>query len=312
MSLRKAIQNTVELSLKDKLALKDDEIAIATDIMQSRILHALFSGLSRDLVILKGGLAMKALTGSERSTKDIDMAAEPNVNMSTLNKHMHAAINNALRCGLIEETTVREQDLGNGGISPKWHINGKLAGSDTAIHIRIEVSKRDLLPEDAISRFEIAASDRDGVGKYTIRTYSPMAMAASKIAALLDQNRNKPRDLYDLNLLMELDVAPPVAMLAALGKDKLQLMLGNLWHKVASFTYQDFKAEVAPSLPQHIATTISEIGWCEMQLKVAEHIERWLQEAIEVADHPIPRSELRTRFDALVARSAATSDKPKP
>lgn len=310
MSLRKRIQQVAEQVLN----VNSDEIPLATDIMQSRILHALFSGISRDLVILKGGLAMKALVGSERSTKDIDMACEPGVNMSTLNKHMHAAINNALRCGILEDVYIREQDLGNGGMSPKWHINGRLTGSDAAVHIKIEVSKRDLLPEDAISRFEMKPCDKSGTSAYTIRTYSGMAMAASKVTALLDHNRNKPRDLYDLQLLIEMTVEPPVALLAALGKEKLEVMIGNLWQKVASFSYNDFKTEIAPSLPQSIAEAVTETGWCNMQLNVAEHIETWLMAAKELAEHPIPRSELRTQFDNLKAKTEAyfKNEPPRP
>lgn len=281
---------------------KNMDVSMATDVMQSRIIHSLFSGMTRDLLLVKGGIGMRVLTGSQRDTTDIDLAAEPESNMSTIRSHMSAAINSALACGLIENAEVREQDTRNGGLNPKWHISGRLAGSQSKIHLKIEVSRRDLLPEEGISRFEYSPSSPSAVGRFTVRTYSPMAMAASKVAALLDRRRHKARDIYDLMILIETKVEPPVAMLAAMGEEKLQEMMESLFDKVFGMGYQSFEQDIAPYLPIEIAKRIDKESWEDMQLTVVDHVQDWLRRAKGIAGEPVPRSDLRNHFDEICAR----------
>lgn len=289
--LRKAVEDIVEN--------KNIDVAVATEILQARILHALFSSLTRDLVIVKGGIAMQMLTGSNRATNDIDLAAEPMVVTSTLVNHMRQAIRQALKCGLLEDANFREQDISGGGLSPKFHINGKLAGTQSNVHIKIEISKRDLLPEEAISRFEYTPPSSTGLPPYLVRTYSPMAVAASKTAAMLDSKRYSPRDLYDLYVLMEMKVEAPVAMLAAMGNEEISRMMNYLWTKIGDFSYRDFVDKVAPHLPADVVEGIDSKGWISMQVKVGETLESWLSQAGAIASERIPRSDLRNRYDDL-------------
>lgn len=279
------------------------DVSMATTIIQSRVLHALFSNLARDIFLVKGGIAMQMLSENKRSTVDIDLAADPAANITMIASKMRPAINHALSCGLIEDFSVREQDLGGGGLSPKWHINGRLAGTESPVHITIEVSRRDLLPEDAISRFEYQPPKEAGVGRFMARTYSPMAMAAAKVAALLDSKRYKPRDLYDLFILIEMKVEPPVAMLAAMGHEKIQAMSDFLWAKIDSFSYDDYLNKVAPHLPDTVAKKIDEDAWEIMQIKVGQKIETWLEAADKIAGEPCPRDDLRNRYDELKRRA---------
>lgn len=305
MSLRSRVKtaSSAILGAPDEMS-----VAIATDILQTRILHHLFVNMTRDQLLVKGGKAMQLQPeiNSHRLTQDIDLAADPQVNMLTLNSRMHSAIKNALSSGLLTEINVREQGvMGTNCVSPKWHITGKLAGSNSPVHIKIEVSKRDQLPEDCISRFDYEPDEKTGVGEFVARTYSPMAIAGSKTAALLHDKRYQPRDLYDLALLIETKVEPPVALLAALGKERLNQMANYVWQKVAALSYADFTANVKPHLSKQEADGITEHDWENMQINVAKTLEEWIASAIQIADKEIPRSQLRERMGEIRNRRAA-------
>lgn len=295
--VKRIAQKVAELSDMDEMT-----IPLATDILHTKILHALFNGMNRDLFLVKGGVAMRLLTDSMRDTTDIDLATAPNSNISTIRSHMMNAISLALRSGLIENAEVREQDVKNGGLSPKWHINGKLAGSESKIHLKIELSRRDLLPDMAISRFECEPREDAGVAPYVVRTYSQMAMAASKVAALMDHKRNKTRDVYDLAVLISCEVEPPIAMLAALGKDKIKDMLARLSDKVLTLSYESFVSDVLTCLPADVSQKLTQQDWEDMQLTVVDHVEGWLLNAQEIAENEVPRNDLRNQFDEIQSR----------
>ncbi|MFL9610943.1 nucleotidyl transferase AbiEii/AbiGii toxin family protein [Methylobacillus sp. Pita2] len=299
-NLRRKLRKSVE-EIFDAQSI---DVALATEILQARILHALFASLTRDLVIVKGGIAMQMLTGSNRATNDIDLAAEPNVVTNTLLNHMRQSIKQALKCGLLEKATFREQDTTGGGLSPKFHINGVLAGTQSNVHIKIEISKRDLLPEEGISRFEYTPPASSGLPPYLVRTYSPMAVAASKTAAMLDTKRYSPRDMYDLFVLMEMKVEAPVAMLAGLGSDEISRMCNYLWTKVGAFTYKEFVEKVAPHLPAEVVEGIDAKGWIHIQVQVGETLEKWLDQAGAIAKERIPRAEMRHHYDELKQRES--------
>lgn len=290
------------------------ESTFVVEALQAKVLQYLFSNMTRDLLVVKGGIAMQLLTGSKRLTSDIDFSAEPKSNMNTIRSHMLQAINSSLRFGLLENYSIREQDVRSDSVSPKFHINGTIPGTNTNIHLKMEISKRDSLPEEAIARFKVdcnspvdlipvvVKSNQNVANSYIARTYSPMAMAAAKTAAMLDNNRYKPRDLYDLYLLIEMKVTPPIEMLAAIGSSRLVEMLDVVWGKTEALSYNQFSAEVAPHLPKEISEAISEDEWTEMQLTVGEHVTNWLKSASLIAGEPINRSELSQNFEGLKLR----------
>lgn len=52
--------------------------------------------------------------------------------------------------------------------------------------------------------------------------------------------------------------------------------------QVESMGYDRFKAEVAPYLPPETAAAVSDEVYGDMQLKVAENVEQWLEKAVEI------------------------------
>ena len=65
-----------------------------------------------------------------------------------------------------------------------------------------------------------------------VQVFSPIALAASKVAALVDPKRNAPRDVYDLDVLVSMRVEPPVKLLAGMGSESLGQSLDRLWGKL--------------------------------------------------------------------------------
>lgn len=273
---------------------------MAVEFLQAHFLHALFYRETRDIFLAKGGMAM-TLLGSKRWTKDVDLAADPTIPITTICSKMRAAIHKSLGIGLLKNVTLSEKDVGNGGVSPKWSINGYLPNG-THVHLKIEVSRRDLMPEEGIKRFEVKANKEFGVPSYVARTYSEMAVAASKTAALLDPGRNAPRDIYDLYMLIQMEVTPPIEMLAALGKREIERMLLVVWDKMESMNWNEFSSKVLPHLPPERAKIADESFYNDMRLLVAVTLEDWLNQAGEIAEAPIPRAELRNRIEEVRER----------
>lgn len=112
-----------------------------------------------------------------------------------------------------------------------------------------------------------------------IDVYDLQAMAATKTQALLGDNRLAARDLFDLNLLIEMRVEPPVELLAGMGPEYLESALDELWSKIDLFTYDQFKAEIFPFVSDQVSSRLTEDVFEDMRLNVANNVEKWLTEA---------------------------------
>jgi hypothetical protein len=93
-----------------------------------------------------------------------------------------------------------------------------------------------------------------------------------KGAALLDDRRTAPRDIYDLELLLARGICPSSAAVDNLGgrsallkrvADKLDLMGWNL-----------FRDEVLPTLPDELNAHIDEDEYLAMKLRLLDTLER--------------------------------------
>src|SRR3569833_3221016 len=102
-------------------------------------------GASR--LILKGGMAMRALYGSTRLTKDVDFDSEDNFSPQSMQTHMSKALLQATRlAGLAgaEDTQTKR-----GERSARWRIVGTVAG-DVKIVWEAEVSRRGVPPPEIV------------------------------------------------------------------------------------------------------------------------------------------------------------------
>src|SRR5689334_10024979 len=102
-------------------------------------------GASR--LILKGGMAMRALYGSTRLTKDVDFDCEDNVSHQSMKSHMSRALLQAARLAGLAGVEVDQTKQGDR--SARWRIVGTAAG-DVRIVWEAEVSRRGVPPPEFV------------------------------------------------------------------------------------------------------------------------------------------------------------------
>src|SRR5579863_6252221 len=118
------------------------EEAEARDRCQMQFLAQLMrQGAAR--YILKGGMAMRALYGSTRLTKDVDFDCEDNFSQQSMQSHMSKALMQAARLAGLAATEVTQTKRGER--SARWRIVGTAAG-EVKIVWEAEVSRRGVPP----------------------------------------------------------------------------------------------------------------------------------------------------------------------
>lgn len=82
--------------------------------------------------------------------------------------------------------------------------------------------------------------------------------------ALTNPNRDAPRDLFDLSILLETELENPAELLAEQSLQRLEQALVELWTKVDGMGYERFKTDVAPYLPPEVAATVTADRYAEL------------------------------------------------
>ena len=244
------------------------------EALQGRMLASIFSKKTQGL-ILKGGLAMRHHHFASRMTKDIDLDSDPKTPSLSVRHLVRDSIKECLRdSSLIEDAVVTEPKQTETTL--RWKIVGKVPGGESSIHLTVEISRREPLYSSESETLE------DG----KIKVYSKKAIAAMKTEALTSAFRDAPRDLFDLWLLIEAHVEPPVDLLAKLGEKRLEEMKRELWGKIESYSYERFMEEVAPFLPASTRKECSEDAWNGARLTVGDKLDEWLALSLTVAKEP--------------------------
>lgn len=235
-------------------------------------------GASR--LILKGGMAMRALYGSTRLTKDVDFDCEDNVSQQSLQSHMHKALTQAARlAGLAAVEVTRTK---RGERSARWRIVGTAAG-DVKIVWEVEISRRGVPPFEFIETkpFETPLAYR--IPPFSVRVYGPAAMAGGKVNALLSENRSVPRDVYDLSELIRQGADPTELWILRVPREHLERKRPVIMAKVEVIDFAMAAAELLPYVAPEIRRSIDEHRWDEIRLTVAHHLEGWMDSAIAKA-----------------------------
>lgn len=232
-------------------------------------------GASR--LILKGGMAMRALYGSTRLTKDVDFDCEDNVSQHSLQSHMQKALTQAARlAGLVEVEVTRTK---RGERSARWRIAGT-AASDVKIAWEVEISRRGVPPSEFIETrpFETPAAYR--IIPFNVRVYGPAAMAGGKANALLSETRGVPRDVYDLSELIRQGADPTELWIRRIPREALERKRPMIMAKIEIIDFAMANAELLPYIAPEIRHSIDEPRWDEIRLDVAHHVEQWIDSAI--------------------------------
>lgn len=244
---------------------------IEHELIQARLLSAIFSRSVRNQVVLKGGMAFRALFGSQRATKDIDLAQDASRSLASLQRLMRQSIQASAQ-GFLQDIQVTEPKQTQ--TTARWKIHGRTA-QGTEIALTVEVSRRGI-PEDHIEARHYLPPEDAHTSAVEIDVYSPGALAASKVFALAADNRVAPRDLYDLDLLVRMKVSPPADLLAALGDP--EQVVRRIWDKLDLMTWEQFQSEVSPFLPPSVGERLTEGDFDAMRLRVGEAVQSWLRQ----------------------------------
>lgn len=269
-----------------------DDLIFSRELLQAKLLIELMSQAAHRELVLKGGLALRAVMGSTRYTKDIDLDAARNASAASVQGIVRRSIDRVLnQPGLIEDAVVTEPKQTDTTL--RWKVNGRAPDSARPIALTIEVSRRGWVAPFQTKELELSPEFAGGAAKGRVVTLDAQALAVCKVLALTDPKRDAPRDLFDLSVLLETPLEDPAGLLASHDKERLQQALEELWVKVDGMDYARFKTDVAPFLSPQAAEAVTEAVYEEMQFKVAENVEHWLGKAVELQESQRP-SETET------------------
>lgn len=258
------------------------ELAVVREALQSRLLVELMGNAMHKELVLKGGMAMRAVHGSVRYTKDIDLDADLRHSKERVHGIVRRSIDRAVSSGLIENATVTEPKQTE--TTMRWKILGTQPGSQVPMNLTVEVSRRATFLQGRVMEVALPAEYGGGAVGVKVQVLDSQAIAVTKVLALTDPHRMAPRDLYDLHVLIEANVEEPAYLLASLpnAAERLPQAMAELWPKIESMTFSQFQNDVSPYLPAGISAAINEESFDDMRLQVGENVEKWLKAATSV------------------------------
>jgi hypothetical protein len=115
-----------------------------------------------------------------------------------------------------------------------------------------------------------------------VSVYDEQALADNKLAALIDDRRTAPRDIYDLELLLARGVVPSAGAVEHLGG--MVTLLKRVIDKLDLMSWALFRDEVLPTLPVEVHAHIDEDEYLAMKVRLLETLERCLTKAAGEAD----------------------------
>lgn len=255
------------------------ELAWVREALQTRLLVELMSNAMHKELVLKGGMAMRAVHGSVRYTKDIDLDADERASKERIQGVVRRSIERAVSSGLIANATVTTPKQTDTTL--RWKIAGTQPNSSAPMHLTVEVSRRPKLIEGHVVEVALdKAFNRTG-RDVKIQVLDSQHIAVTKVLALTDPMRMAPRDLFDLNVLLEAGVKDPGPLIAQLSDAQLRLplLMAELWPKIEAMSYEQFRNDVVPYLPTTVGLAIDSEAFETMRVDVGVAVERWLQSA---------------------------------
>lgn len=232
--------------------------------------------------VLKGGGAMRALFGSQRLTKDVDLDfVNPKRTANSLHGAISRAIHSAAR-GLPALHDLVVSEPGKGEQSPRWKVNFRDAHGHR-YHMEVEVSRdASRSPPGAVVQQAYIPEAVTTIPRFWVDIYAGPVLLATKLAALL--GREVPRDVYDLDLLIDRVGTPDSQLIAwaveraGVAASPVDVPVDMLWQRLDALSWERFQTELRDSLPEAIADRVDEAEWTAMKLRVGEYGEALLQE----------------------------------
>lgn len=163
------------------------ELAVVREALQSRLLVELMGNAMHKELVLKGGMAMRAVHGSMRYTKDIDLDADLKHSKERVQGIVKRSIARAVTSGLIENVKVSEPKQTDTTL--RWKIAGTQPGSLAPLNLTIEVSRRVTIINGHIIEVLLPDTFGGGASGVKIQVLDSQAIAVTKVLALTDSNR---------------------------------------------------------------------------------------------------------------------------
>ncbi len=241
------------------------------DAFQQRLLTCLYRGPESSSLVLKGGAAMRVLTASARYTQDLDFDHDPHRSLTSLQKTIRSAVARALQGSDLMQTSISEPKQTD--TVARWKISGRTsAGED--LHLAVEVSRRGTPDLNHVVKIPVQIGDRT-LPRVYVSVYDEQALTDNKLAALLDERRNAPRDIYDLEVLLARGACPSSAAVErAGGRAALTRRAGE---KLDLLGWALFRDQVIPALPRDIQAHVDEDEYLAMKVRLLESLERCLE-----------------------------------
>jgi predicted nucleotidyltransferase component of viral defense system len=252
----------------------------ARDAFQRRLLTYLYRGPESSGLVLKGGAAMRVLTQSARYTMDLDFDHDPHRSLSSLQKTVRTAIGRAVQGSGLVGTSISESKQTE--TVARWKISGR-TDTGESLNLTVEVSRRRAPDPNHVLKIPVQIADRT-LPRVYVNVYDEQSLADNKIAALVDERRTAPRDIYDLELLLAREICPSGSVVDHLG-GKAALMK-RIADKLDLMSWALFRDEVLPTLPVELIAHIDEDEYLAMKLRLLETLERCMAKPVGAAGSP--------------------------
>ena len=248
----------------------------AIDCAQVGLLRALAMRFGYRL-FLKGGMAMRALFGSLRLTKDIDFERDPTLSGISLRSALPAALNAAALAASLQAPRVAITKDTNTTI--RASLGATLGATGESVQYEVEISCRGLPPVENLVHISVVPPLAYRMTPFGVNSYDRHAMAAAKVAALHSNNRSVPRDVFDLNDLIA-HGANPVSLLRARAEPGwLRAVSAKAIERTGAIGWDRAYAELVPYLPKSAAEQLDASRWDDLCLRVAETVDAWVKDA---------------------------------
>ena len=213
------------------------------DYLQHLLLSLLYN--RSQALIFKGGTALRLVYQSNRYSEDLDFNGPDDAD--TL-RHLWRDVIAALRDFGIQAEMRNEWESGVGYSFDVSYQGPLYDGRDRSKgKVRVDVNRR---PEPVETRRELVTSEYDDVRPFVVTVLTLEHLMAEKVRALLV--RGKPRDLYDVWLLLSQGVSPDRALI------ERKLALYEMAFSVEALeealtrVRADWERDLRPLLPQFV------------------------------------------------------------
>ena len=198
-------------------------INVAREYVQNLFLSHFYSQERSEMVLFKGGTALRVIYKSPRFSEDLDFST-PTIQKKAIEDLLQETMVRLDQEGI--EVELEESTATTGGFL--CIINA--AAARHSFNITIEISSRKKKPSGQLILIE-----NPYINNYTVMSLKREELISEKIEALL--SRKKPRDFFDLYFMLRADLMPE--------KSVLKKIL-----PVIEATKIDFKKELGGFLPQ--------------------------------------------------------------